>query len=183
MRETNPHWKDTTISTFWSDAFFALNNNVGVDFWASLINEESMLAARDKIRDYLASTKGSDRSDERANDYLDALRKLKAFLDAKHPSLPTEWSGKAISDVNLKSNFQDWMKKQKKENGESYSPNTINAYTTALKNATAKLGLGDAVNSDLFFYTSLDEFEAARRVILEAPNFDEVEADTVCPEG
>ena len=176
LRDTHPDWNDSTVSTLGSDAFFALNNNVGVDFWASLVSEESLLAARDKIRDYLASAKGSGRSDERADGYLSALRHLKGFLDTKHPSLATEWSGKAISDVNLKADFQAWMKKQKKSNGESYSPNTINAYTTALKNATASLGLDDSVYSDLFYYTSTDEFEAAHEIILAAPDFDEVDA-------
>lgn len=176
LRETNPNWSDSSVSTVASDAFFALNNNVGVDFWASLIDEESMLAARDKIRDFLATDKGSERSDERADSYLSSLRQLKRFLDDKHPTLPSEWKGKAISDVNLRSDFQAWMKKQKKTNGESYSANTINAYTTQLKNATARLGLGAAVFSDLFFYTSYEEFESARQTILAAPNFDMIDA-------
>lgn len=175
LRSTHPEWNDSTVSTIGSDAFFALNNNIGVDFWASLVDEESLIAARDKIRDYLESEKGSGRADERAAGYLSALRQLKQFLDAKHPTLATDWSGKTISDVNLKADFQAWMKKQKKSNGESYSPNTINAYTTALKNATARLGLDDSVYTDLFYYTSEDEFEAAHKTILAAPNFEEVD--------
>jgi hypothetical protein len=67
------------------------------------------------------------------------------------------------------------MKKQKKTNGESYSSNTINAYTTALKNSTVKLNLGDVIYSDLFYYTSSDEFEEAHKIILAAPNFSEVD--------
>jgi MoxR-like ATPase len=176
LREKYTDWSDSTVSTISSDAFFALNNNVGVDFWASLISEESLLIARDKIHNFLESTKGSERSEERANGYLSALRHLKGFLDEKHPTLTKDWSGKAVSNVNLKSDFQSWMKKQKKNNGESYSPNTINAYTSALKNSTAKLNLGDAVYSDLFYYTSADEFEEAHKIILDAPNFEEIDA-------
>ncbi|MEG1925812.1 MAG: hypothetical protein RR415_08690 [Ruthenibacterium sp.] len=86
LRDTHPDWNDSTVSTIGSDAFFALNNNVGVDFWASLVSEESLLTARDKIRDYLESAKGSGRSDERADGYLSALRHLKGFLDSK-PSI------------------------------------------------------------------------------------------------
>lgn len=174
LRATHSDWSESTISTIGSDSFFALNNNVGVDFWASLVSEESLLTARDKIRDYLATTKASGNAEERADDYLSALRHLKQFLDEKHPTLANDWSGKAISDVNLKADFQAWMKKQKKSTGDNYSPNTINAYTTALKNATSKLSLGDAVYSDLFYYTSLDEFKAAHEIILAADNFDEV---------
>ena len=175
LREKITNWKMHS-----SDAFYALNNMVGVDFWASLVSEESMLIARDKIRDFLESTKGPDyskeKAKERANGYLSSLRHLKEFLDDRHPTLAKDWSGKAVSNVNLKSDFQAWMKKQKKTNGESYSPNTINAYTTALKNSAAKLNLGDAVYSDLFFYTSADEFEEAHQIILAAPNFEEVDA-------
>jgi KaiC/GvpD/RAD55 family RecA-like ATPase len=178
LRETNPDWNDGKVSATGSDAFFALNNNVGVDFWASLVSDEALLVARDKICDFLTSTKGAGNADERANGYLSALKQLKAFLDLKHPNLPAEWSGKSVSDVNLRSDFQAWMKKQKKTNGESYSPNTINAYTTALKNATAKLDLGDTVYPDLFFYTTLDEFETAHNTILAAPNFEDVDIST-----
>ena len=122
------------------------------------------------------SAKGSDRADERADGYLSALRQLKGFLDTKHPTLPNDWKGKSISNMNLKSDFQTWLKKQKKSNGESYSQNTITAYTTQLKNATSRLGLGDAVLSDIFYYTSYEEFEAARQTILAAPNFGEIDA-------
>lgn len=176
LRESHPDWSESTVSTIGSDALFALNNNVGIDFWASLISEESLLIARDKIRDYLASTKGSGRSDERADGYLSALRHLKSFLDNKHPTLATDWSGKVISNVNLKSDFQAWMKKQKKTNGEAYSSNTINSYSTALQNSTSKLSLVDSVYSNLFYYTSVDDFDNARGIIEAAPNFQEVDA-------
>ena len=149
---------------------------MGVDLWASLVSEESLLIARDKIRDYLASTKGSGRLNERADGYLSSLRHLKSFLEDKHPTLATDWRGKAISDLNLKSDFQAWMKKQKKQNGDAYSPNTINAYTTALKNSTAKLGLGEAMYFDLFFYTSVDDFDNAHKLIIDSPKFEEVDA-------
>jgi len=174
LRETYPMWKDTTVSTFGTDAFFALNNNVGIDFWASFTSEESLLETRDKIRDYFVG-KGYGNSNERANGYLPALRQLKTFLDTKHPAIPAEWSGKSISVANLKSEFQQWMRKQKKSNGESYSRNTISSYTSALKNATLKLELDDSVCSDLFSYTSFEDFEVARKIICDAPNFNEID--------
>ncbi len=176
LKNAHPEWTDSTVSTIGSDAFFALNNNVGMDFWSSLIDEESLFTIRDKIRDYLKGAKSSGRADDRADGYLSALRHLKQFLDIKHPTLASDWSGKVISDVYLKADFQVWMRKQKKANGESYSPNTINAYTTALKNATARLGLDDSVHADLFYYTSTEEFEVARNAILAAPNFEAVDS-------
>jgi hypothetical protein len=70
-------WSDSTADTHSSDAFFALNNNVRVDFWASLVNEESMLVVRDKIREFLDGKKGSEAAGVRANQYLSSLRYLK----------------------------------------------------------------------------------------------------------
>jgi len=175
LRESNPNWSESFVSTICSDAFFALNNNVGVDFWASLVSEETLLLARDKIRDFLSSAKDADNLSEQADHYLASLRQLQIFLSKNHPSLPSEWSGKSVNDVNLRSDFQVWMKKQKKPNGEKYSPNTVNAYTTALKNATGKLNLSGPVNSDLFSYSSIDDFENAQKIILAAPNFNDVD--------
>lgn len=77
---------------------------------------------------------------------------------------------------NICEEFKLWMKKQKKANGEDYSPNTIDAYASQLKNATAKLNLGSAVNTDLFTYTSFDEFEKACQLIVAASNFKEVDS-------
>ena len=87
-----------------------------------------------------------------------------------------DWSGKGINDIDdMKSKFRTWMKRQKKSDGESYSPKTITAYINALKNSTIKLDLGDEVFSNLFYYITLDEFEKAHQKILNAPNFDSVD--------
>lgn len=176
LSEKNPNWNDKQISTIVSEAFFALNYQVGIDFWSSLISEESLLTTRDKIYRFLSSTQEVDNVEEQTSKYFSSLRQLKTFLDEKHPHLPVEWSNKAISTINLQSEFKGWMKKQKKPNGESYSSNTINVYVNALKNATAKLGLSDAVYANLFSYTLADEFEAAYKLIVATPNFGEIDA-------
>ena len=175
LQDARPVGSIRSISTIVSDAFFALNNDVGIDFWASLVDEESLRIARDKIRDFLLNVTESDHSEERANQYLNSLRILKQYLDDNHPNLASDWSGKAISNVNLKSDFQRWMKKRKKLDGDPYSPNTINTYTSALKSSTSKLHLEDAVYSDIFFYTSLADFEIARKLIEASPNFKEID--------
>jgi len=72
--------------------------------------------------------------------------------------------------------FRDWMSAQKKSNGEPYSSNTINNYAGALKSETAKLGLNDTVSEDLFFYTTLGEFEKAYSTICDSHNFKNVDA-------
>lgn len=174
LRTLHPEWADNTVSMWYSDAFFGLNNNIGVDFWSSLISEGALLVARDKIKDHFES-KGYDGPDGRADGYLKAMKLLKDFLDKDHPQLAADWSGKTVSSANLKTEYKTWMERQKTPKGENYSKNTINAYMTALKNSTAKLDLGDAeVYLDLFQYTSAYEFEEAHKLILAAPNFDEV---------
>lgn len=175
IRETHMDWSDSTISTHASDAFYAFNNNIGVDFWSCFASNESLLAAKEKIREYIATEKQYDRADERATGYYSSMHLLKEFLDEKHPTLVEDWSGKAMSDIYLKTAFQNWMRTQKKSNGEPYKSGTINAYSTALKNSTVKLDLGDAVLGDLFYYTDAAEFEEAHKIILAAPNFEEVD--------
>lgn len=175
LRETHPDWSENTVSMHSSDAFYPYNNNIGIDFWSCFTSEEALLIAKDKIKEYIASEIAPERAGERSNGYYTSMKYFKSFLDLKHPTLASEWSGKAISSKYLKADFQNWMKTQKKSNGEPYKISTINAYTTALKNATAKLNLGDAVHSDLFYYTTSEEFSEARKIILSAPNFEEVD--------
>ncbi|NLD06088.1 MAG: EVE domain-containing protein, partial [Synergistaceae bacterium] len=98
LRENNPQWSDITVSTHVSDAFFALNNNVGVDFWASLVSEESMLNAGDRIEKFLKNTNRSGDPKTRAKGYFRDLRFLKTFLDLEHPTLATDWSKKISED-------------------------------------------------------------------------------------
>lgn len=175
LRDKNRDWSDNTVSTVWSDAFYALNNNVGVDFWAALTSEEGVLQVRERIRDYLAATKASGNPETRAGGYLTALRQFKSFLDERHPGLAVEWAGKEISNAGLQSDFKEWMRRRKKDDGSSYSSNTINAYSNYLKNGSPKLDLGDDVLPDLFYYTSAGEFEEARKKALASPNFPAVE--------
>jgi 5-methylcytosine-specific restriction protein B len=100
--------------------------------------------------------------------------------EAQNNTLFDEQSGKgALSNGYLKSDFQEWMKKQKKQDGRPYSPNTIyHYYTDALKNTTAKLELDGSVRLDLFGYTSLLDFKNARKKIFAAKNFEEVNQGT-----
>jgi len=109
LRAKNPDWEDKTISTYVSDAFFALNNDVGLDFWASLTKKELPTEVRDRIRDYLRDSNAAEDAEERADEYLVAVKRLKEFLDDKHPTLASEWKGTSGSDVNLKSSPRTWI--------------------------------------------------------------------------
>ncbi|MDL2274549.1 EVE domain-containing protein [Desulfosarcina sp. OttesenSCG-928-G10] len=186
LHETYPNLSDGTIHTYGRDAFSALNKNKRIDFWASLVAEKSLETAREKLRNYLEREKLAARVDKDAEamhqspsfpQYLIAVRYLKQFLDARHPTLAADWSGKTISSVNLKADFQAWMKNQKQPNGKSYSLGTIKAYTRALENATVRLELGDTVYTDLFYYTSADEFDVAQKIIRAAPGFAGIDVD------
>ncbi|MBS4025651.1 MAG: EVE domain-containing protein [Clostridia bacterium] len=80
-----------------------------------------------------------------------------------------------MSEKYLKTAFQNWMRNQKKSNGEPYKSGTIIAYTNALKNATSKLNLGEATKTDLFYYTNSESFDEVYNIITSAPNFQEVD--------
>ncbi|HOO64835.1 MAG TPA: EVE domain-containing protein, partial [Synergistaceae bacterium] len=176
LRQSHPEWKESTVSTVASDAFFALNNNVGVDFWESLESENSLRIVSHAIRSYLEKSTDFTKARERAEGYLSALGYLKTFIDEKHPALPQDWKGKSISQENLRKDFEAWMKKQKKDSGQAYSKNTINTYAGALRSTTAKLDLEEPLQGNLFTYTSLDDFLRAYAIIQRAPNLKEVEA-------
>lgn len=75
----------------------------------------------------------------------------------------------------LKTAFQKWMAKQKKSNGTPYKEGTINAYTNALKNSSAKLKLQQLVQTDLFYITSVEKFNKTHHILTSAPNFKEVD--------
>ena len=101
LRKRNPYWSNITIKTVNSDAFFALNNPIGVDFWSIFANEESLISTRDKIEKFLTNNNRSGNSYLRANGYLSALRHLKAFLDLKHPEYITPYKEKSMINNQL----------------------------------------------------------------------------------
>ena len=107
LKETHPTWSESTISTRCSDAFYAYNNNIGIDFWSCFISDEALLIAREKIKEYIASEKSPDRAAERANDYYVSMKYFKSFLDQKYPGFAIEWGGEIIESntADLRSLF------------------------------------------------------------------------------
>lgn len=175
LRTKNPNWSENTLSMHFSDAFFIYNNNVGVDFWTCFESDTKMLEAKERIYAFLSVEKQSEHANKRANGYLASMKHFKNFLDEKHPNLVEDWSGRSVSDTYLKNDFQIWMRSQKKSNGEPYKSGTITAYTNALKNATAKLNIATITQTDLFFHTNSDAFEETYTIIINAPNFHDVD--------
>lgn len=88
IRQQHPEWADSTVDMHKSDAYFLKNNDVGINLTEALVNEEALLVARDKIRDYLRDVNKVDNSESGANGYLRTLRMFKEFL-LKHPDSVT----------------------------------------------------------------------------------------------
>lgn len=175
LSKNHPDWKEKTAETHFSDSFYILNNNIVSDFWSCFTSDEELLNARDKIRDHLSKEKNSENAESRAAGYWGSMKLFKIFLDDKHPSLAKEWSGKTIAATYLRTTFETWMRSQNKSTGDHFAPGTVNAYSIALRNATAKLKLADVNQTDLFTYTTLVSFESIRNIIINAPNFNEVD--------
>lgn len=74
----------------------------------------------------------------------------------------------------MKAEFKQWMKTQKKEDGEPYSDNTISTYCNALQNSPFKLEIEPRYKKSIFDYTNVSEYQKVKNIILAAPNFDAV---------
>jgi hypothetical protein len=95
IRQQHPEWADSTVDMHKSDAYFLKNNDVGISLTEAIANEEALLVARDKIRDYLRDVSRVGNPESGANGYLRTLRMLKEYL-SKRPAPVT-----ALSKDNL----------------------------------------------------------------------------------
>jgi len=84
IRQQHPEWADATVDMHKSDAYFLKNNDVGIGLTEAFANEEALLVARDKIRDYLRDVNKVGNSENGANGYLRTMRMFKEFL-LRHP--------------------------------------------------------------------------------------------------
>ncbi len=89
IRQQHSEWADSTVNMHKSDAYFLKNNDVGISLTEALGNEEALLVARDKIRDYLRDVNKVGNPENGANGYLRTLRMFREFLSA-HAELDTE---------------------------------------------------------------------------------------------
>ena len=174
LRVRHSTWEESTIVSCDSDSFYAFRNSIGIDFWSCLESRETLLAMHQALTE-AARHSGHPDPEGFAAPYWRAMEEFADFLDEIYPTLAREWSGRSLSEITLRTEFQDWMKKQRKRDGKPYSVNTITAYVAALKNATAKLKLGVETCSNLFCYTTPSEFEVARRIIAASPRYTEID--------
>mgnify|MGYP003901294403 CR=1 FL=1 len=127
LKETHPTWSENIISMHYSDAFYAYNNNIGIDFWSCFTSDEALLIARDKIKEYGASEKNPKRAAERANGYYVSMKYFKSFLDLKYPGLASEWSRKNVksSTVDLHSLFTHVMSNYLNAKNQPFADNPM----------------------------------------------------------
>ena len=59
----------------------------------------------------------------------------------------------------LKNEFETWIKSAKRNNGSSYSTETINNYISVIKNYCKKLDKLSVDNTDLFYIDNATYFE------------------------
>ena len=83
LREKNPDWAESSLSTHVSDAFYLYQNTIVLSFWKCFESDESMAAAKQDILEYLKHDVMSERAEERTAGYFNDLKMLKEFLDAK----------------------------------------------------------------------------------------------------
>lgn len=84
LRKKNPDWKESTIKTHVSDAFYIWNNTICPSFWKTLLSDASMEEGRKEIYDYLKYDLLSENAEKRTASYFSDLMALKEFLDTTY---------------------------------------------------------------------------------------------------
>ncbi len=171
LMEKHPEWNDTETLRSVSNAFFAFDTYVGIDFWSCFTDTQALQTARDNIRAYLYTKMSSADASKKAEDCFVSMRYMKAFLDDTYQHIAKGRRETSAGTVYLKSAFRKWMQNQKKVNGATYSPNTIHAYVTVLKNVIGRLAIPDTGYADVFFCISPSAFSQVHRTILSSPQF------------
>ena len=84
LAKNHPDWKDATLNTHVSDAFYIWNNTLTTSFWKCLVDDKSMEQAGQAIYEHLKNDLLSDNAEERAKNYYKDLCALKEFLDSQY---------------------------------------------------------------------------------------------------
>lgn len=75
---------------------------------------------------------------------------------------------------NRKKNYTDWLRRQRKSNGQPYSENTIHSYVSALTTAPARLSGVSLETTNVFEMDSVSEYAQLRSKMEQAQNFNEI---------
>lgn len=87
LRMQYPKWEESTVAQRASDAFFVYNNDLGINFWDAMANEEALLIAKEKIQNHFTHNKQYDKPANRADYYFSSIKLLKNFLDKNYSHL------------------------------------------------------------------------------------------------
>ena len=127
LKETHPTWSENIISMHYSNAFYAYNNDIGIDFWSCFTSDETLRIAKDKIKEYIESKTSPTHAAEKANGYYVSMQYFKSFLDLKYPGLASEYSGKTVksSAMDLHSLFTQVMNNYLSAKNQAFADNPI----------------------------------------------------------
>lgn len=175
-----PNLKPSTINTYSKDAFYINRNDIGIDFLLSLSEANEHIS--EEIESQLNRILKSDNDGgvvKQAQNYTEQFKKLREFVNKKHPNLSEEFKGKNINIESNESKFKQWMVvSARQEEGLEYEPSAIRTYTSVLKNKTKKLTFNEGGGvgfSNLFHYKSHDIFTLVKDKIENATNFPAVD--------
>ena len=104
LSKLHPEWSVNTIATHVSDAFYIWNNTILPGFWKVFLSEDSLLNARDAIRDYLQNDVRAVNYNERTAAYFRDLQMLKTFFDQEFGGIENRigeefWGEEVLYDI------------------------------------------------------------------------------------
>ena len=104
LSNLHPEWSVNTIATHVSDAFYIWNNTILPGFWKVFLSEDSLLNARDAIRDYLQNDVRAVNYNERTAAYFRDLQMLKNFFDQEFGGIENRigeefWGEEVLYDI------------------------------------------------------------------------------------
>src|SRR5574344_2426784 len=89
LRQNNSSYAPATINTYCSDAFFALNNDVGIDFIDILTTNDGIEKYKEVLSDYfnnLSEARKKEFPQRHIQNYIDRILQFKTFLDETYGS-------------------------------------------------------------------------------------------------
>ena len=90
LQQKNPNYAPSTLNTYCADAFFALNNDIGLDFVDILTTDEGIHKYELALSNYfdnLTQNRGKDFPQRHVQNYLDRIIQFKQFLGLGSPSI------------------------------------------------------------------------------------------------
>lgn len=95
------HLKDKNVAL--SDAFYAHRHNVGVGFWESLKNEQTMEHCREKLEEYFVNVRKVKTPRSNSYSYLRSMKILKEYIDKSYGGVQNLLENEMIEALSPKS--------------------------------------------------------------------------------